>query len=134
LSCGWPRWSGSERREQHRAIGPERQPVRAEENHIRRDRPQLLLGGACQGQHHHHTGEDTMMFPGLAEQHPSLAPTLKRLAKQHERITVLLEELKQALSGADPLKVRAEIERLVDELEAHLTYEEEQLIPVLDLA
>ncbi|MEO3892534.1 hypothetical protein [Nonomuraea sp. B5E05] len=33
-----------------------------------------------------------------------------------------------------PLKVRAEIERLVDELEAHLTYEEEQLIPILDLA
>lgn len=88
----------------------------------------------CQGLHHHHTGEDTMMFPGLAEQHPSLAPTLERLAKEHERITVLLDELKQALSGEDPLKVRAEIERLVDELEAHLTYEEEQLIPILDLA
>ncbi|MFC7647610.1 hemerythrin domain-containing protein [Streptosporangium lutulentum] len=88
----------------------------------------------CQGLHHHHTGEDTMMFPGLAERHPSLAPALERLAKEHERITVLLEELKQALSGEDPLKVRAEVERLVDELEAHLTYEEEQLIPILDLA
>lgn len=88
----------------------------------------------CQGLHHHHMGEDTMMFPGLAEQHPSLAPALERLAREHERIAVLVEELKQALSGADPLKVRAEIERLVDELEAHLTYEEEQLIPVLDLA
>lgn len=88
----------------------------------------------CQGLHHHHTGEDTVMFPGLAEQHPSLAPTLERLAEEHERVTVLLEELRQALSGGDPLKVRAEIERLVDELEAHLTYEEEQLIPILDLA
>lgn len=88
----------------------------------------------CLTAHHHHTGEDTMMFPGLAEQHPSLAPTLERLAKEHERVTVLLEELRQALSGGDPLKVRAEIERLVDELEAHLTYEEEQLIPILDLA
>jgi iron-sulfur cluster repair protein YtfE (RIC family) len=88
----------------------------------------------CQGLHHHHTGEDTMMFPGLAEWHPSLAPTLERLAKEHERIAALLEELKQALAQEDPLKVRAEIERLVDELEAHLTYEEEQLIPILDLA
>jgi len=73
------------------------------------------------------------MFPGLAEQHPSLAPTLARLAKEHERIAVLLEELKQVLAGEDPLKVRAEIEWLVDELEAHLMYEEEQLIPILDL-
>ncbi|MEO3798250.1 nitroreductase/quinone reductase family protein [Nonomuraea sp. B10E15] len=88
----------------------------------------------CQGLHHHHTGEDTMMFPGLAEGHPSLAPTLERLAKEHERIAALLEELKQTLSGDDPLKVRAEIERLADELEAHLRYEEEQLIPILDLA
>ncbi|MFI7537435.1 nitroreductase/quinone reductase family protein [Streptosporangium sp. NPDC049376] len=87
----------------------------------------------CQGLHHHHMGEDTMMFPVLAEQHPSLAPVLERLAKEHERVAALVEELKQALSGDDPLKVRAEIERLVDELEAHLTYEEEQLIPVLDL-
>lgn len=87
----------------------------------------------CQGLHHHHTGEDTMMFPGLAEQHPSLAPTLERLGKEHERIAVLLEELKQAISDDDPLKVRAEVERLIDELEAHLTYEEEQLVPILSM-
>ncbi|NUR90593.1 MAG: nitroreductase family deazaflavin-dependent oxidoreductase [Nonomuraea sp.] len=87
----------------------------------------------CQGLHHHHTGEDTMMFPGLAERHPSLAPVLERLAEEHERITVLLRELQQAISGEDPAQVQAEVERLVDELEAHLLYEEEQLIPILDL-
>ncbi|HEY3502036.1 MAG TPA: nitroreductase/quinone reductase family protein [Actinocatenispora sp.] len=88
----------------------------------------------CQGLHHHHTGEDTMMFPVLADQYPALTSTLERLATEHERIAVLLEELRQALSGEDPSKVRAEIDRLVDELEAHLAYEEEQLIPILDLA
>ncbi|WP_131736953.1 nitroreductase/quinone reductase family protein [Actinomadura roseirufa] len=88
----------------------------------------------CQGLHHHHTGEDTLMFPGLAERHPSLAPVLERLAREHERVAELVEELKQALSGEDPQAVRTELERLVDELEAHLTYEEEQLIPILDLA
>ncbi|WP_246080209.1 hypothetical protein [Nonomuraea mesophila] len=30
------------------------------------------------------------MFPGLAERHPSLAPTLERLGREHERIAVLL--------------------------------------------
>ncbi|MFF0580029.1 nitroreductase/quinone reductase family protein [Streptosporangium saharense] len=88
----------------------------------------------CQGLHHHHTGEDTMMFPALAERHPSLAPALERLTREHGRVAVLVEELKRALSGEDPQQVRAEVERLTDELEAHLTYEEEQLIPILDLA
>ena len=36
--------------------------------------------------------------------------------------------------GADPLQVRAEVERLAEELENHLTYEEEQLIPILDVS
>ncbi|MEU1728890.1 nitroreductase/quinone reductase family protein [Nonomuraea sp. NPDC005692] len=88
----------------------------------------------CQGLHHHHTGEDTMMFPALAERHPSLAPVIQRLAVEHERVSVLVAELKEALSGDDPVRVRAEIERLTDDLEAHLTYEEEQLVPILDLA
>lgn len=34
--------------------------------------------------------------------------------------------------GADPLLVLPEVERLTEELESHLTYEEEQLIPILD--
>ncbi|WP_440073373.1 nitroreductase/quinone reductase family protein [Streptosporangium sp. OZ121] len=87
----------------------------------------------CQGLHNHHTGEDIAMFPFLAGRHPELAPTLERLSREHERITVLIEELREVLSteGADPPLVLAEVERLADELERHLTYEEEQLLPVL---
>jgi deazaflavin-dependent oxidoreductase (nitroreductase family) len=85
----------------------------------------------CAGLHNHHAGEDTMMFPGLAERHPELAATMDRLRLEHERIAVLLDELRRviATAGADLLP---EVERLSAELERHLTYEEEQLIPVLD--
>lgn len=86
----------------------------------------------CQGLHNHHTGEDTMLFPHLARNHPELAPALARLGEEHERIAALLEELRQALEGDDPAHVRQEVERLTTKLEEHLTYEEQELVPVLD--
>lgn len=88
----------------------------------------------CQGLHNHHAGEDTMLFPFLADRHPELAPALTRLHEQHERIAALVEELRRVVTGenADPVAVLPEVERLISELEAHLTYEEAQLIPALD--
>jgi deazaflavin-dependent oxidoreductase (nitroreductase family) len=88
----------------------------------------------CQGLHHHHTGEDAGIFPFLAQRHPELAPTLDRLRREHRKIAALLDDLREVIStdGADPLLVLPEVERLTDELESHLTYEEEQLIPILD--
>ncbi|GAA3448159.1 nitroreductase/quinone reductase family protein [Planomonospora venezuelensis] len=88
----------------------------------------------CQGLHHHHTNEDAGMFSALAGQRPDLAPVLDRLGEEHQRVAVLLDELQKAVSaeGADPQAVLSEVERLAGELEAHLAYEEEQLIPVLD--
>ncbi|WP_320780744.1 nitroreductase/quinone reductase family protein [Streptomyces sp. CRN 30] len=97
----------------------------------------------CQGLHNHHTGEDMGLFPFLAARHPELGPVLDRLREEHERIAALLEELRRVVTdaaadttadAADPGRVRREVERLTTELEAHLTYEEEQLIPVLDAA
>ncbi|MFF2806123.1 nitroreductase/quinone reductase family protein [Streptomyces sp. NPDC058000] len=88
----------------------------------------------CQGLHNHHTGEDRGMFPALRRHRPELAPVLDRLDEEHRHIAALLEELRHTLAepSAAPGGIRAEVERLTDELEAHLTYEEEQLIPVLD--
>lgn len=88
----------------------------------------------CQGLHNHHTGENIAMFPFLADRYPELAPTLERLSREHERIATLVEELRGVISaeGADPALVLAEVERLTDELERHLAYEEEQLLPILD--
>ena len=89
----------------------------------------------CQGLHNHHTGEDTMLFPHIAEQHPHSTPALTRLREEHERIAELVEDLRETLtSTTDPAVVRAEVERLTAALEAHLTYEEEELVPLFDTA
>ncbi|XHM68081.1 nitroreductase/quinone reductase family protein [Streptomyces nigra] len=92
----------------------------------------------CQGLHNHHTGEDTALFPFLADRHPAHAPVLDRLREEHERIADLVERLRRAVgeegSTDGPEAARDEVARLTAELEAHLTYEEEQLIPLLDAA
>ena len=86
----------------------------------------------CQGIHNHHTGEDQGLFPFLAGRHPEAAPVLARLGEEHERIAALVEELKQVVwTATEPATAQTEVERLAAELEAHLTYEEEQLIPLL---
>ncbi|MFJ9634098.1 nitroreductase/quinone reductase family protein [Streptomyces sp. NPDC101175] len=86
----------------------------------------------CQGLHNHHTGEDLALFPLVAEQHPNAAPALARLREEHERIAVLVEELRRVLAtGTDRESTRTEVDRLATALEAHLTYEEAELIPLL---
>ncbi len=87
----------------------------------------------CQGLHIHHSHEDAGMLPGLARQYPELAPVLDRLADEHRTIAALLEELQRVLDG-ETATVLSEVDRLVEELERHLAYEEEQLIPLLDAA
>ncbi|MFJ6571883.1 nitroreductase/quinone reductase family protein [Streptomyces sp. NPDC091292] len=88
----------------------------------------------CQGLHNHHQGEDAGIFPFLAARHPDIAPTMERLHEEHVAIAGLVEELRTVVADADadPATVRAEVERLSDALERHLTYEEEQLIPVFE--
>ncbi|MGW4757671.1 nitroreductase/quinone reductase family protein [Streptomyces chartreusis] len=88
----------------------------------------------CAGLHNHHTGEGLAMFPFLEDRHPELAPTLAQLRDEHDRIAELVEDLRRVVGdeNADPDTARREVERLTTELEAHLTYEEEQLIPILD--
>lgn len=85
----------------------------------------------CAGLRHHHGGEDAAMFPFLDRTRPDLAPVLERLRREHEEIAALTARLAEVLAegGAG---VAAQVDRLVDDLERHLAYEEEQLIPVLD--
>ncbi|WP_329366860.1 nitroreductase/quinone reductase family protein [Streptomyces sp. NBC_01483] len=90
----------------------------------------------CQGLHRHHAGEDLGLFRALADRRPDLTPVLDRLRVEHERIAVLVEELRRVVGErhADPTLVLPEVVRLAEELEAHLAYEEERLIPVLEAA
>ena len=88
----------------------------------------------CQGLAVHHTGEDNAVFPMLARRYPELEPVRRRLGQEHERIAALMAELRTAVSADrdDVAAVAADVDRLVTELEAHLRYEEEQLVPALD--
>ncbi|WP_433256174.1 nitroreductase/quinone reductase family protein [Streptosporangium sp. CA-135522] len=88
----------------------------------------------CQGLHHHHTIEDGGMFPFLETRHPELAPTLARLRSEHVVVERLLTRLRSVVSGdgSDADMVLAEVDRLTADLEAHLDYEEQQLIPILN--
>ncbi|MFJ8793169.1 nitroreductase/quinone reductase family protein [Streptomyces sp. NPDC102462] len=88
----------------------------------------------CQGLHNHHQGEDAALFPQLADRHPGFASARERLVREHERIAELTGELRRAVSTRDPAAARAEVLRLTEELEAHLAYEEEQLLPLLEAA
>ncbi|AXX31075.1 nitroreductase family deazaflavin-dependent oxidoreductase [Actinosynnema pretiosum subsp. pretiosum] len=84
----------------------------------------------CAGLHNHHTGEDLMLFPHLRHRYPEMEPVMDRLAREHEAIAALLARLKEAVAGGGA-GVADEVDRLAEELEAHLRYEEENLIPLL---
>jgi hypothetical protein len=86
----------------------------------------------CEGLHFHHTAEDTGMFPAIAGRFPEAAPTIDRLAAEHEKIATLIAELEKAVNMHDVQLARPTVERLIEELENHLAYEEEQLIPLMD--
>jgi hypothetical protein len=90
---------------------------------------------ACHGLHFHHTAEDTHLFPGLGAAHPDLVPVLDRLRAEHDTVATLIGRIEQAVradgdSGGSV--VLAEVDALITELEAHLDWEEEQLVPVLN--
>ncbi|MEV1010887.1 nitroreductase/quinone reductase family protein [Streptomyces sp. NPDC049881] len=90
---------------------------------------------ACQGLRNHHIGEDTRIFPFLADHRPELAPALERLRVEHQAIAALTEELRRLLAdgtGATAAGLLPAFDRLAGELEAHLDREEADLLPALD--
>lgn len=87
----------------------------------------------CAGLTNHHMGEDQMLFPGVARSHPELAEPLARMTAEHEKVKDLVTAIQTLISSdSDPAAVLAEFDRLAAELEAHLDYEEEVLVPILN--
>ncbi|RSN04378.1 hemerythrin HHE cation-binding protein [Nonomuraea sp. WAC 01424] len=84
----------------------------------------------CDALHAHHEGEDAVLFPHLAAGHPELAEVLARLGAEH-RVVARISGRVRDLAGADA-DAADELDRLSAELEAHLDYEEEQLVPLLN--
>ncbi|MFD3688877.1 hemerythrin domain-containing protein [Nocardiopsis sp. NPDC058631] len=88
----------------------------------------------CEFLHGHHTAEDEHMFPGLATSHPGLAPVLERLTREHSVISRALDRIQELASGpeAGSGPVREEVEHLAAQVEAHLDYEEAQIVEALN--
>lgn len=78
----------------------------------------------CQGLHYHHTGESTMLFPGLEEQNPELSDVIAGLQREHEQIAVLIGRLEKAVT-------LDQVDELIAQLNAHLDREEAELLPYL---
>ncbi|WP_433468547.1 nitroreductase/quinone reductase family protein [Spirillospora sp. CA-128828] len=83
----------------------------------------------------HHDNEEGRAFPRLEAQFPGLAPVIGRLRREHVKVTETRAALQAMLDdpGArDPAHVRAELDRMTAELDAHFAYEEEQLGSVMN--
>jgi deazaflavin-dependent oxidoreductase (nitroreductase family) len=89
---------------------------------------------ACAMLHHHHVTEDDEVFPKIGRLRPDLAAAVRRLREEHHRLRELVGRLQELVSeetsGSAP--ALAELDGLTAEIEAHLDYEEEQLVPVLN--
>jgi hemerythrin-like domain-containing protein len=88
--------------------------------------------------HHHHAGEDKLLWPKLLARVPKeVAPTVELMEAQHEGIHAELEQARVALErwregGRDDQKeaLAAAIERLTPLLVEHLGAEEERILPL----
>ncbi|QKW35253.1 nitroreductase family deazaflavin-dependent oxidoreductase [Actinomadura sp. NAK00032] len=83
----------------------------------------------------HHDNEEARAFPRLEAEFPGLAPVIGRLRREHVAVTgnrLRLQALLDDAASRDPDDVRAELDKITAELDAHFAYEEEQLRTVMN--
>jgi hypothetical protein len=92
----------------------------------------------CRFVHSHHHTESIALFPGLRRSNPSLNPVVDKLEADHLSISGQLDDVAvaaQALGdGPDPARrerLARALQRLSEDLQAHLQYEEEQISDTL---
>jgi Hemerythrin HHE cation binding domain len=88
----------------------------------------------CHFVHSHHHLESVLLFPALRQANPALGPVVDRLEADHQRVSVLLDEVETAagnLAAAESPEARqrltAALEALSTDLLDHLAYEEENV-------
>ncbi|WP_435605299.1 nitroreductase/quinone reductase family protein [Streptomyces ardesiacus] len=88
----------------------------------------------CQALEFHHASEDGHLFPGIARHHPHLGGVFDRLAGEHRTVARIQGEpaaLLVRVTVTEPERFRQELAAMSTELNAHLDYEEEVLLPLL---
>jgi hemerythrin-like domain-containing protein len=94
----------------------------------------------CSFVHEHHSTEDSLVFPGLLAmrgEDTDFKSLIEKLQADHRTLTGYLNEVEQALSalpgdGSAKTAAASAMERLSEHLEAHLSFEEENLAPALN--
>ena len=88
--------------------------------------------------HHHHTGEDRLLWPRLLERVPEeLAPIVHLMESHHEQVHGYMETVQELLpswrASADPAtgeRLATALDGLYAILDEHLTAEEQRLLPI----
>ncbi|MGW0041694.1 hemerythrin domain-containing protein [Rhodococcus sp. NPDC003348] len=93
----------------------------------------------CTGLHHHHTGEDELMWPLLLDRAPTDHALVLRMEEQHERIGELVERsrtraarFEQTAAADDGEALAATLTALVAVLDEHLAEEETHILPLVE--
>lgn len=89
--------------------------------------------------HHHHSGEDDLVWPKLLQRAPLDDGLVARMQAQHETVAGLLEEVRQLLapwqSSASPVaaqRLAETSEALSAALDEHLAEEEKRVLPLVE--
>lgn len=92
----------------------------------------LFCHGFCTALSGHHEGEDRTLFPAIADQHPDLRETLRKLEQDHSMMAHLIAGLRDAAGRAAPrADLHRHLEGLAAIMESHFRYEERTLLSVL---
>jgi iron-sulfur cluster repair protein YtfE (RIC family) len=88
------------------------------------------LGLILRGLHHHHTGEDTLLWPSVRQRCPEAATVLDAMEAEHDELDPLI---RRAGDTDVPFTERAEaLASLSERLGAHLDREEREALPLLE--
>lgn len=86
---------------------------------------------------HHHTVEDVIMFPALAERVPGGAVALTAIDGDHHHLDVLIvhidREIGRVERGRSVSRLHALLHELADHMDEHLDVEDRDLLPLFEL-
>lgn len=87
----------------------------------------------CDALHAHHTGEDDTAFPRLELEYPALAVTVERLRREHQTVARILSDVRVLLeTDVEQSQLRDRLAELAQELDAHMRFEEAEIIDALN--
>jgi hemerythrin-like domain-containing protein len=93
----------------------------------------LFCHGFCTALDGHHRGEDAVLFPAVAAEHPDLAEPLRKLVQDHAMIGHLVGALQADITAsAGPDVLGRHLDGIGAIMESHFRFEERTLLAILD--